>query len=595
MSESAPSAPYIVFARRWRPRTFDEVVGQDHISQQLKNAVESGRVGHAFLFRGPRGVGKTSMARILAKALNCEKGPTTEPCGSCSHCRNIASGSAMDVIEIDAATHTQVDQMREILATVNYTPAAMRHKIYIVDEVHMLSRHAFNALLKTLEEPPAAVKFIFATTDAQRIPETIRSRCQDFEFRRISTDDITRRLDHILTQESGVEVAEDERTAILEALARHAEGGMRDAQVALDQLISLSSGRLTLEVTRQLLGAIENRVLLDTVRALQAGDTARLLAIVDALVESGSDLETYVKSLMQFVRDLLVLRAAPGREELTDIPSTWMEEIRAIVPGLDLAMLLNLGNNLFTLLEQMKSLAHTRFLIEFFFIKLTTVGSHRGVEEVLRALESGETLPGAGPADAPSAAPMAASAEAAGPDPLASPPAPVAKVFKTVADPSDPDALWRALTGALWGKDMRMKTYLERGRPISVDDDVLVVGIPEDDKFYLGRLRRPENTQKITELLEGLTKKTWQVRFVNVGNTVAPRPRAVAAAPVADGDREEVPAGPESAPAQRPAQRAAETVRATDLLDQYPFLRHLHQQFQCTGIRLVPPASEPRI
>lgn len=585
MPDAPAAKPYVVFARRWRPQTFDEVVGQDHISQQLKNAVASGRVGHAFLFRGPRGVGKTSMARILAKALNCVKGPTPEPCGTCVHCRNIAAGNAMDVIEIDAATHTQVDEMRSILGTVGYAPAAMRFKIYIVDEVHMLSRHAFNALLKTLEEPPAQVKFIFATTDPQKIPETIRSRCQDFEFRRISTDDIVRRLDHILAHEPGVEVDPAERPAILEALARHAEGGMRDAQVALDQLIALTSGHLSLEATHRLLGSIENRLLIDTVRALQGNDTGRLLEIVDSLVESGADLEAFVKALTQFTRDLLVLKTAPQHEPLTDIPSTWLGEVRALLPTLSLALLLNLGSNLIELAEQIKTASHTRFLIEFFFIKLTSVGSTRSIETLLQGLASGQPL---APSGAGAARQSAASAPASAmADPLAAPPGPVAKVLRRVADPADAASLWRELTSLLWGQDMRMRNYLEHGQPLSAEGQVFRIGV--SDKFTFERLvRDPAHAQKIADLLAQLTGQPWRVRFERAGATDPPAPEAPSGE-TAQGPVEEPRVPPPARPSEPPVPRAS------DLLSRSPFLRHLQERFQCTGLSLVrrPTESHP--
>lgn len=581
MAEPTAPKPYVVFARRWRPQTFDDVVGQDHISQQLRNAVTSGRVGHAFLFRGPRGVGKTSMARILARALNCESGPAAEPCGTCSHCRSIAAGSAMDVIEIDAATHTQVDEMRNILASVGYSPSSMRFKIYIVDEVHMLSKHSFNALLKTLEEPPPAVKFIFATTDPQKIPDTIRSRCQDFEFRRISTEDIVARLDHILSREEGVEAEESERRAILEALAWHAEGGMRDAQVALDQLISLTSGKLTLAATRQLLGAIENRQLLDCVRAMQGGDTARLLELIDQLVESGADLENFVKSLMQFVRDLLILKTAPRQTGLTDLPSTWMEEVKAALPSLDLGLLLNLGHNLFTLAEQIKTASHIRFLVEFFFIKLTAAGSARSIDSLLRALESGAPPPPAAPS------PPGGGGARGGGDPLASPAPAVAKVFKRVADPSDMTALWSSLLSELWSADHLLKTRMEQARPLSVDGNTLRIGF--SDKFAFDRLKRhPANADRLRDLLSKMTGQPWDVRFVIV-DSAAPPAASPAPEPVVEEARAAGLADPEEehAPDEEAPPAPRRPVRPLDLLRRYPFLQHIYDQFQCTGIRLV--------
>jgi DNA polymerase III subunit gamma/tau len=609
MAEAPKTQPYVVFARRWRPQTFDEVVGQDHISQQLKNSVASSRVGHSFLFRGPRGVGKTSMARILAKALNCVDGPTPTPCGKCAHCRNIASGNAMDVIEIDAATHTQVEEMRSILATVSYAPASMRFKIYIVDEVHMLSKHSFNSLLKTLEEPPAAVKFIFATTDPEKIPETIRSRCQDFEFRRIGTAEIAQRLDQILSHEKSVEVSDEERPQIMEALARHAEGGMRDAQVALDQLISLTSGKLTLDATRQLLGVIEDRLLLETAKALQSGDTPRLLRIVDGLVESGSDLEAYVKSLMQFVRDLTVLKCAPSCEQLTDIPSTQMDAVQAALVDIQMATLLNLAQGLFALAEQMKATGHTRYLLEFFFIKMTTIASTRSIDDVIRALESGQSLP-APSAPSPHGAAPSAAAHAMAPtsDPLASPPPAVARVLKKVADPTDVQMLWRELTGLLWSQDMRMRQFLEHSHPLSSTGNTLKIGFTRDQSYARERLRRAENQQKIIELLEQLTGQTWRLQLVEVEEESAKSPPPDVAesaappepdeSPPAEEDsgslepepmlEEEMPPEPDSpSPSAPPSTKRS--LRVREVMTRHPFLRHLCDSFKCTDARFARP------
>src|SRR6184192_2665914 len=266
---------YEVFARKYRPQTFDDLVGQTHVSRTLKNAVAQNRLAHAYLFVGPRGIGKTSTARILAKALNCEKGPTVDPDGTCDNCREIAAGNSLDVLEIDGASNNGVEQVRELRENVRYAPAKSRYNIYIIDEVHMLTREAFNALLKTLEEPPPHVKFIFATTEVQKIPITILSRCQRFDFAGIGTPRIVERLRHVVASE-GREADDD----ALELLARRAGGSMRDAQSLLDQLLAFGGERLTTDQVHKLLGTAHDERVLALASAVLQHDPKQALALL---------------------------------------------------------------------------------------------------------------------------------------------------------------------------------------------------------------------------------------------------------------------------------------------------------------------------
>jgi len=262
---------YLVLARKWRPQTFDEIVGQEHIARTLSNALRSGKVAHAFLFTGLRGVGKTTAARILAKALNCEKGPTPTPCNACVNCQEITAGNAVDVLEIDGASNTGVDDVREIIENVRYQPAKSRFKIYIIDEVHMLSTSAFNALLKTLEEPPPHVKFIFATTDPHKVPHTIHSRCQRYDFKRIPLRLIADRLAHI-TRSEGVTISD----RVLFLIAREGEGSMRDAQSLLDQVIAFAGKTVRDEDVGTALGLADRKVLYAVAEAIVERNPATL-------------------------------------------------------------------------------------------------------------------------------------------------------------------------------------------------------------------------------------------------------------------------------------------------------------------------------
>jgi len=291
---------YVVFARKYRPESFDDVVGQQHVTRTLQNAVRTGRVAHAYLFCGSRGVGKTTVARILAKALNCKDGPTPEPCGECESCRRIATGDDLDVMEIDGASNRGIDQVRELRQNVGLAPAHGRFKIYYIDEVHMLTEPAFNALLKTLEEPPEHVKFIFSTTDPQKLPETVKSRCQRFDFRRIADAQIVEWLATICERE-GIKPAD----GVLPAVARAARGGLRDALGALDQLAAFGE-EITMADVQAVLGTVDRRALTDIVQALAEEDAASALSILDRLLFEGTDVEDFADQLSQYLRDLVV-------------------------------------------------------------------------------------------------------------------------------------------------------------------------------------------------------------------------------------------------------------------------------------------------
>ncbi len=300
---------YLILARKWRPQTFEEVVGQQVITKTLKNAIQQNRVAHAFLFCGPRGVGKTSVARILAKALNCERGPTPEPCGECPACREIAHGTNLDIHEIDGASNNGVDEIRKLKETVAYLPVSVRYKVYIIDEVHMLSKGAFNALLKTLEEPPEHVVFILATTEPHKIPLTILSRCQRYDFRRIPFQLMVSHLKKIVERE-GFEA--DEKALML--VAREATGSLRDAEVVLDQLLLISDNRkISIEDARSVLSVVDSTVMMRVLDCIVRQASEELLTLIHELMDAGTDLAYFYRSFLLFLHDLLLLKAAGDR------------------------------------------------------------------------------------------------------------------------------------------------------------------------------------------------------------------------------------------------------------------------------------------
>jgi DNA polymerase-3 subunit gamma/tau len=298
---------YQVLARKWRPKSFDQLVGQEHVSQALINGLDQDRVHHAFLFTGTRGVGKTTIARILAKCLNCETGVTSKPCGECSSCVDIDEGRFIDMMEIDAASRTGVDDMRELLESVHYTPTRGRYKVYVIDEVHMLSGHSFNALLKTLEEPPPHVKFVLATTDPQKIPVTILSRCLRFNLRRLLPDQIGDYL-KLIVESEGVET----ESQALVSISRAADGSMRDGLSLLDQAISFGGGKLTMSDVENMLGLVDHAHVTSMISALASGDADALLAIVEELVAQSRDLETVLLSLAEVLHRVTLVQCVPG-------------------------------------------------------------------------------------------------------------------------------------------------------------------------------------------------------------------------------------------------------------------------------------------
>ncbi|NPV48075.1 MAG: DNA polymerase III subunit gamma/tau [Armatimonadetes bacterium] len=356
---------YQSFTLKYRPRTFDDIVGQEHISRTLKNAVAAGRIHHAYLFTGPRGTGKTTTARVLARALNCVNGPTPDPCGVCDACVSILEGRAMDVVEMDAASNNSVDDIRDLREKVKYSPAQYRCKLYILDEVHMLSTGAFNALLKTLEEPPAHAYFALLTTETHRVPATIISRCQRYDFRPISLPDQVQALQRIAEQE-GIAVEDD----ALAAIARAAEGAMRDAESILEQAVAFSDGAVTLETVRRMLGATEGEALAEIAGIVARQDLAGAFAAVDRLVGEGKDLDRLVEDLTAFFRDLLRLALGTEGEAWLQLGAGSRQQMAELATSLGAERLLAALKTLAELRTQLKSSSHHSLLLEMALVEL---------------------------------------------------------------------------------------------------------------------------------------------------------------------------------------------------------------------------------
>lgn len=355
---------YLSLYRKYRPSTFAEILGQEHVSNTLANAIKEGRVAHAYLFTGPRGTGKTSTARILAKALNCEDGgPTPTPCGKCNSCVSIEEGSSMDVIEMDAASHSKVDETRDILAGVPLATAGGRTKVYVIDEVHMLSTGSFNALLKTLEEPPPHVVFILATTEAHKVLATIVSRTQRFDFRRLPADVLEQHLGNVAKQE-GIEAESD----ALELLARHAEGSARDALSALDQLASYG-GRVTVVDAESLLGRRSEDMLVDLFDAIAAADVGRVFVAMQTFVSQGADMRQLALDTLEHARSLLLLKAAPEADGLLDVTSEERPGLALQAESFSAAGLLRTIDLIGKAIIEMRNAPNHRLLLEVALIR----------------------------------------------------------------------------------------------------------------------------------------------------------------------------------------------------------------------------------
>ncbi len=382
---------YLVMARKYRPQTFDEVVGQSHVTTTLKHAIQTNRISHAYLFAGPRGTGKTTVARILAKALNCKEGPTPQPCNGCDSCKEITIGRSLDVVEIDGASNNSVDDIRALRENIRYVPSQQKYKVYIIDEVHMLSDSAFNALLKTLEEPPTHAIFVFATTEPHKVPQTVVSRCQRFDFRRIPTTDLVKTVESIGEKENLS--IEKEASYIL---ARRADGSLRDVLSLLDQVIAYggeneSEGEkkrtITPELVSETLGLVDQETLFEMTDAIVKKDSAKGMSILNQLIDSGIDLPEFVNSLIQHLRNLLVAKVAGDSNVLFDVSRDFIEKYKERSSAFSEGDLLRMIKAVADLNVGLKRASDPRILLEMTLMKLLKMESSVNLADVLDKLD----------------------------------------------------------------------------------------------------------------------------------------------------------------------------------------------------------------
>jgi DNA polymerase-3 subunit gamma/tau len=475
---------YEVLARKYRPQTFSELAGQEHVSRTLQNAIDSGRVAHAFLFTGARGVGKTSTARIMAKTLNCEKGVTHEPCNVCPLCIEITKGTSTDVFEIDGASNNGVDDVRDLRDNIKYLPSHSRYRIIIIDEVHMLSTNAFNALLKTLEEPPEHVKFIFATTEPHKLPVTILSRCQRFDFKRVTLPKIIARLREIADKES-VTVTD----ASLALIARKGDGSMRDSLTAFDQVLAFCGNNVHDDDVAALLGTIDRRLLAEVSAAVFSGDTQGVLAGVKQVDLVGYNMRQFCQELIEHFRNLLVIRSVKKPEDILDIAAAELEELQKQslhITALDVQRRLTL---LIKAESEMAYASFPRLIVEMALLKAALLAPLVPIQELIDKIKSLETaavhtpsLPWEAPRSITPAAPPAHQQTAASASGAPAHQAPPAASPQPEATGGHAD--WGRFVAFVIEKDRQLGSVLEHGSPLKQEPGVMEIGFPAGS-FYL--------------------------------------------------------------------------------------------------------------
>ncbi|HQX22574.1 MAG TPA: DNA polymerase III subunit gamma/tau [Nitrospira sp.] len=562
---------YQVSARKYRPGTFDDVIGQSHVVQTLMNSIATKRIAHAFLFSGTRGVGKTTVARILAKALNCEQGPTGTPCNTCANCQEITQGTSVDVVEIDGASNTSVDDVREIRENVKFTPFRGQYRVYIIDEVHMLSNSAFNALLKTLEEPPSHVVFIFATTEIHKIPATILSRCQHYNFRRISKAEIVQRLRHVADQD-GLTI--EDRS--LMALARASEGSMRDGLSLLDQIIAFGGNTIRHEDLEALLGAVPQERIRAMVEAVIQQDSAKALQVIAALLDQGHDVRAYCADLVEYVRNMLVAAVVPSGPELRSLIEATEEDLTQLARDAErftVEQLQELFRMYAAAEDSLRVSAHPRFVLETAAVRATrllrtaevqpassrlavqpekpaadrrvvtqtpaqtqdkatpspapvvkTTGVKVSQDNVAKTSAAGGSTP-----KAPSVAPPREVAAPPARTPAVAPSAPVVPPASAAPVQQEPKATsaaeasaaavevnWEQFQEAVSTNHPNIAPFLEMGRLVKIEGGLITLGFAKQATTARSMLEKEDNLQAMAALGESLYGCAVRIRIVEV-------------------------------------------------------------------------------
>jgi len=573
---------YIVIARKWRPGTFGDVIGQEHVTRTLKNAITGGRVAHAYLFSGPRGVGKTTVARVLAKSLNCIEGPTTDPCDKCAACHEIAQGTSMDVIEIDGASNRGIDEIRNLRESVRYASVGGKKKVYIIDEVHMLTQEAFNALLKTLEEPPSHVVFMFATTQPLKVPPTIVSRCQRFDFRRIPASMISERLKTVCDTD-GYKCDE----SALALIAQRAEGSMRDAQSMLEQVLAFSGGSAKDEDIGSIMGFRGSEAVSKIAGVVIAGDEAAVLNLLGEAFDGGVDPLDLVVSLTEWIRFLLIASIDPKSRELLSLAEETRKNLVKMVKGVSTEHLLSLLSMIADAENNIKRASHQRYLLETVVLRMANVKAIARVSDIVEMLKSPGAVGGSGGGPRPSGTGSGGKAPSSGPEPgtgspgkASSPPqagkaapgrpkpekgksaggavdtlepgmdmsSPGPEAVRDGAQTGDVIQSWQDVIEHLRETKIGLASILDLCEPPKFSEGIYWINVPS--QFHQSQVRKGQNMRLLTEQVQKITNTsvTLKTRVKVMKDPIArPEPEAADAAETDRRAGAETRAGAESA------------------------------------------------
>lgn len=487
---------YIIIARKYRPKNFDEIIGQEHITRTLKNAIRNERIAHAYLFSGPRGIGKTTTARVLSKSLNCEKGPTETPCNSCSNCIEIDESRNIDVLEIDGASNRGIDEIRTLQENIRYAPTKGKHKIYIIDEVHMLTSEAFNALLKTLEEPPKHVIFIFATTQPHKLPTTVLSRCQRFNFRRLTVSEIDEKLKNIAKKEN-INIEEDARIMI----ARQADGSLRDGESMLDQLFTYTDTKISKDEVRKMFGFVEEDIYFSLTDSIKRKDENKILDIINDAFDKGYNMEEFVIGYIKHLRKIFLLK---NEVEIPDLSKSERTKYENIIDYFSNFLLLQFLNRISLLIRKMKNSAISRILLEVEFLTLSRFEDSVHIKELLKSIENNN--PGKPPNKIEEKSNHYNT---------------TLNQNKTSKKPEQLENVWNELVNKICSLNPPFAGILQNMQPLDFENNIVSIQLQEPSGYIENELKQKNGKKLIEENLTSMMDKPIKIKFLK--NSKKPR------------------------------------------------------------------------